>query len=159
MTNTDTSAEAHDWAELRRLAEAARRGPWKTTMKHPHAGGLRVVTSRGDRVADAAKVNAAYIAAAHPAAVLALLSRAERAEAERDAAVILRREAVEHRDAAMRGEIAARAEVERLRDALANYAEWFCELGPSHECCGKLPPHDCSGCRARAALAKEPGHE
>ena len=50
------------------------------------------------------------------------------------------------------------AEVARLREALEFYADTFCELGAADECCGKLDTEHCSGCIARAALAKEPGH-
>lgn len=44
------------------------------------------------------------------------------------------------------------AEIVRLRELLEWYAEQFCELGTSHECCGRLSSDDCSGCKARQAL-------
>ena len=94
-----TGAEAHDWTALRRLAETATRGTWlrwsddiiikdsdgddlvicgvgKTAAmrSHPYSVTKRQQTQN----------NAAYIAAANPVAVLALLARAEQAEAERD---------------------------------------------------------------------------
>ena len=47
------------------------------------------------------------------------------------------------------------AEVERLREALGWYAKQFCELGTSHECCGRMTADDCSGCLARAILEKQ----
>lgn len=45
------------------------------------------------------------------------------------------------------------AENTQLREALGYYADTFCELGEFNECCGKLRDDDCSGCKARAALA------
>lgn len=41
-----------------------------------------------------------------------------------------------------------------LVEALRWYADQFCELGTSHECCGRLTPDECSGCKARAILTK-----
>ena len=131
MTAPDTTREAHDWAALRRLAEAATPGPWEAEHK-PHArmtgdmwfllgpdrlhlGGLCAWT---DDAPEEASANAAYIAAAHPAAVLALLDRAERAEAERDAAQQMsdgRLACIERMEAERD---AARAEAERMREAL-----------------------------------------
>jgi hypothetical protein len=75
------------------------------------------------------RCNFALIAALRnnlPAIIAAL--RAEQALAERD------------------------AEIVRLRELLEWYAEQFCELGTSHECCGRLSSDDCSGCKARQAL-------
>ena len=43
-----------------------------------------------------------------------------------------------------------------LRKALEWYADQFCELGNSHECCGRMSDDECSGCRARAALSAAP---
>lgn len=43
-------------------------------------------------------------------------------------------------------------ECERLREALAYYADTFCELDKGHECCGKLDEDECSGCKARATM-------
>lgn len=43
-------------------------------------------------------------------------------------------------------------ECERMRKALAYYADTFCELDKGHECCGKLGEDECGGCKARAAL-------
>ncbi len=39
-------------------------------------------------------------------------------------------------------------------EALRWYGHQFCELGASHECCGRMTDDDCSGCKARIALAK-----
>lgn len=39
---------------------------------------------------------------------------------------------------------------------LRYYADTFCELGPHHECCGKLSKDECSGCLARSALTPAP---
>ena len=41
----------------------------------------------------------------------------------------------------------------RLVGALEWYGDTFCELGSSHECCGRLSSDECSGCQARATLA------
>lgn len=54
---------------------------------------------------------------------------------------------------------AARAEVERLREIATYYADTFCEFGTAHECCGRLPDAECSGCKARAALAATEGKQ
>lgn len=43
-------------------------------------------------------------------------------------------------------------ENERLREAAEYYFDASCELGPSHEACGKLHPDQCSGCVARQAM-------
>lgn len=45
-------------------------------------------------------------------------------------------------------------DVAALVAALRRYADQFCELGPYTEACGKLEWDQCSGCLARAALAK-----
>lgn len=42
-------------------------------------------------------------------------------------------------------------------EALRWYGHQFCELGASHECCGRMTDDDCSGCKARIALAKLEG--
>jgi len=44
-----------------------------------------------------------------------------------------------------------------LYGALSYYAEQFCEFGASNEGCGKFSEDVCSGCKARAALAKATG--
>ncbi len=63
MSDTDTSAEAVDWAALRRLAEAATPdGEWWDAPTLAVDCGME-------------NHHAAYIAAAHPAAVLALLDQ------------------------------------------------------------------------------------
>jgi hypothetical protein len=49
---------------------------------------------------------------------------------------------------------AAEAEVKRLREALEYYASQYCE-SPGFDGCGECEPHDCDGCRARAALGRE----
>ncbi len=40
----------------------------------------------------------------------------------------------------------------RYEAALREYSDIFCELGESHECCGRLTEADCSGCLARKTL-------
>ncbi len=88
--------------------------------------------------------------------------RTERAASKRDAAqleeFIGRREddilhIARERDAATARAATMAAEVARLRGALQIYADGLCELGQSHECCGRLSSADCFGCTARAALA------
>lgn len=83
--------------ELRRLAEAATPGPWKECgharggcscgMVWSRAADLPVAEAwRGDQEApepaEGAKANAAFIAAANPAAILSLLDELERAESD-----------------------------------------------------------------------------
>lgn len=41
----------------------------------------------------------------------------------------------------------------RLVEALEWYGDTFCELGSSHECCGRLSSDECSGCQALTTLA------
>ncbi len=41
-----------------------------------------------------------------------------------------------------------------MMQALEYYADTFCELGKHHECCGRMSKDECSGCFARAILAK-----
>lgn len=43
-----------------------------------------------------------------------------------------------------------------VREALEWYADTFCEHGKYSEVCGKLSPDECSGCKARQALALPP---
>lgn len=102
---------------LRELAQAATPGPWEAA--HAAIGlrgvGLRItehyVRRPGDDVAIACDIvdptvdehapsetNAAYIAAAHPSAMLALLDTIEQLERERDAARDQVREMGEHSD-------------------------------------------------------------
>jgi len=53
---------------------------------------------------------------------------------------------------------ALEARDERIRElegALAWYADQFCELGTSHDCCGRMTSDDCSGCMAQAILTKK----
>lgn len=69
---------ALDHAALRALADAATPGPWALSADGPPPdiiAGMSVVacTLPSDRTRDEDTANAAYIAAAHPAAVLALL--------------------------------------------------------------------------------------
>lgn len=81
MTDTDTTAEAHDWAELRRLAKAASPGPWRKAQNRD--GTTNVVGPRDEDYCSRkiallnkpAEDNADYITAAHPGAVLALLDQ------------------------------------------------------------------------------------
>jgi hypothetical protein len=80
-----------DYSELKRLAEEATPGPWKA--QHPNAG------QRGSEVADASGLNqicadlgpthALYIAAANPAAVLALIAENERLGGDLSHAILL----------------------------------------------------------------------
>lgn len=67
-----------DYSELKRLAEAATAGPWVS-------GGNWVSTVRGNSVADCPRGDEEFIAAANPAAVLALIAENEalRKDAER----------------------------------------------------------------------------
>ena len=74
---------ALDHAALRALAEAATPGPWTLSADGPPPdiiAGMSVVacTLPSDRTRDEDTANAAYIAAANPAAVLALLDEVER---------------------------------------------------------------------------------
>lgn len=58
---------------------------------------------------------------------------------------------------ALAAEAASASKDERIRELeahLAHYADQLCELGPHHECCGKLSDDECAGCRARST--KEP---
>jgi hypothetical protein len=102
MTTTDTSPP--EWAALRCLAEAATPGPWLTDQHHAFVWGPASEMIADSRVDLAPKLpgqvpiirargvggglpiadNMDFVAAANPAAVLALLARAEKAEAERD---------------------------------------------------------------------------
>ena len=45
---------------------------------------------------------------------------------------------------------APKSKVAELVDLLREYADGLCELGDDHECCGRLEPGDCYGCKARA---------
>lgn len=47
-----------------------------------------------------------------------------------------------------------RKRIEELEEALKYYADTFCELGPYHECCGRLTSDECSGCRAASLLSQ-----
>lgn len=88
-----------DKLELRRLAEAATPGPWKACgsarggcgcgMVWSHRADVPVAEAwRGDREApepsEGAKANAAFIAGANPAALLALLDELEACKADAD---------------------------------------------------------------------------
>jgi len=98
-----------DYAELKRLAEAATKGPWsckQTIIQGKAYGGKWVERSDGEGVKlsgsggavsytrevfttqdhDDNDVNAAFIAAANPAAILSLIQRVE--EAENDVAFL-----------------------------------------------------------------------
>ena len=44
-----------------------------------------------------------------------------------------------------------------LLATLSGYADQFCEFGASNEGCGKFDEDVCSGCKARAAIAKATG--
>ena len=96
MSKTETSAQ-HDWTAMRRLAEAATPGPWEVVSPHTdeNPGTNPVVASGSERWWHIAEIlegidgapedaNAAYIAAANPAAVLALLDQRDAVRAERD---------------------------------------------------------------------------
>ena len=47
-----------------------------------------------------------------------------------------------------------RAHADELAGTLKWYADTFCEQGPYSEVCSKLSDDECSGCKARTALAK-----
>lgn len=47
--------------------------------------------------------------------------------------------------------------ISEVVEALRWYGHQFCEFGASHECCGRMTDDDCSGCKARIALAKLEG--
>ena len=65
--------------ELKRLAEAATPGPWKVAEWTAGQRSCEVMTCRHHRVvSDAIWLDAAYIAAANPAAVLSLIAEIER---------------------------------------------------------------------------------
>jgi len=51
------------------------------------------------------------------------------------------------------------ADIARLSEVLRYYGHQFCELGESHECCGRLSKDECSGCFARQALKPERTHD
>ena len=69
--------------ELKMLAEAATPGPWSESDGYAGvvAGKQFIAQAYGDRRADCIN-NAAYIAAANPAAVLELIAEIERLNAE-----------------------------------------------------------------------------
>jgi hypothetical protein len=48
----------------------------------------------------------------------------------------------------------AEALLKEAVEALRYYADTFCEHSPYDEVCGHLSRLDCSGCRARATIAK-----
>jgi hypothetical protein len=50
---------------------------------------------------------------------------------------------------------ATKAELRVMREALRYYGHQFCELGESHECCGRLSKDECSGCFARQTLTRK----
>jgi chromosome segregation ATPase len=50
---------------------------------------------------------------------------------------------------------ATKAELQAMREALRYYDHQFCELGESHECCGRLSKDECSGCFARQTLTRK----
>lgn len=106
-----------DTKELRRLTQAASTGPWRVDEVgvgfEIAAGDIVVAQAQSiprDSVQHAARrANAAFIAAANPAAVKELLDRLEEAEKERDA---------------LRNEIACVKEVEFPRKAQAVADAW-----------------------------------
>ena len=82
-----------DLSEIKRLAEAATGGPWRVSRHETKTRGLDIMS---DSICVAhvhlpayveqtrARADAAFIVAANPSAVVALLSRLESAEQERD---------------------------------------------------------------------------
>lgn len=102
---SDTSAKAHDWTALRRLAEAA------------------AASREQDLDGETLDLVAAFDAAFNVDTVLALLDRAERAEAERD-------DAKQHEAAAYERQLGLVAERDEAVAALALYrAENGCTRG------------------------------
>ncbi|MFN7610550.1 MAG: ead/Ea22-like family protein, partial [bacterium] len=76
----------NDNSELRRLAEAATPGEWKSTYVKGHAFD-QVFVENVDLICDVygrTSADAAYIAAANPARILALLDEVEALKRERD---------------------------------------------------------------------------
>ncbi len=151
--------EAPDVAELRRLAENATPGPWDYYRPHPNYQAYEVdrVMSGGylgEAVAVAegvhAEMNAAFITAANPAAVLGLLDEADALRAE----LAHMREARDN----------ARTEVERLTAraervrALHYAADNDVTRTPVCETChGKAGVHEC-GCWASEDRQPVCGH-
>lgn len=139
MSDTDTSAEAHDWAALRRLAEAATPGPWEedaiggiwscdTKIVAMHEEPNQAPEYYRPKAPGEHAKNRTFIAAAHPAAVLALLDQ---------------------RDAAL-------AEAARMREALRQIDTMRASrTGQTQE---EMAYHMRSIAKA-ALAAKEPGHE
>ena len=85
-----------DTNELRRLTQEATPGPWMIDyvgVGFEVAAGESVIAQsqqiQGDMRHKARKANAAFIAAANPAAISELLDRLEAAEKERDAAELM----------------------------------------------------------------------
>jgi hypothetical protein len=70
-----------DLAALRRLAEAATPGPWRSFDDYGYTSPVNGL--RTNIVPSIKKTNAAYIAAANPATLLTLLDRITELEAER----------------------------------------------------------------------------
>ena len=107
-----------DTKELRQLAQAATPGPWRNYGRQPNVAGLphsavaaKTLLARvySEAYGDVAQetANAAFIAAANPAAISELLDRLEEAEKERDA--LLEAHCPRHRRAAMTpAEVAAK---------------------------------------------------
>jgi len=85
-----------DIEELRRLAQMATPGPWMIDyvgVGFEVAAGESVIAQsqqiQGDMCHKTRKANAAFIAAANPAAISELIDRLEEAEKERDAAELM----------------------------------------------------------------------
>lgn len=121
-----------DYSELTLLAEAATGGRWVTDGEYVNEHGnvtyAYVAREDGGRIAEAlanclvktdeqCRANAAYIAAANPAAVLALIASLKHANEERDSYQRVGILAMEQRDQ-------LKAENERLQQFEAAYKEW-----------------------------------
>lgn len=72
-----------DLEELKKLAEAATQGEWSCGRDPSHFDAPELVKPDGAFYVGVKMEDAAFIAAANPAAILALIERCERAEAER----------------------------------------------------------------------------
>ena len=136
-----TTRETADHAELARLAEAATAGPWET---YPEAFSPRSFVIPTHHASDDPAVgsvlsrqDAAFIAAANPATVLALLSEIAALRGERDGLIeaaaarnslleIIERQRDEFREALVQADLTIRSmpgtdqsDVEFIRQALA----------------------------------------
>lgn len=189
-----------DLAELKRLAEAATSGPWEKrsyqsgtvcvvmrewigpkTKEYGHGFLAAHMTAynidfQDEHLIDAEKnATASFIAAANPAAILSLIERVEKAEAEllemqKDEASLL---LIAHLDGADRGRKAGRAEaleeaakwheaeIERLEDQIEHNNEYARRSGnfdgEANDFCRSLISNHRSGAAAIRALGEKAG--